>query len=72
MGCRLISISFFAKVLLQGENFDQAVEMFNAQQHDVADVINRRNAKVQKFRNSVVKRYKRLTGARNIEANPPY
>jgi hypothetical protein len=53
--------SFFAKVLLQGQNFEQAVEMFKTQKHDIADVI--KDTKVQKFRNSVVKRYKRLTGA---------
>lgn len=52
--------SFFAKVLLQGQNFDEAVEMFKTQRHEILDVI--KDNKLQKFKNSVSKRYKRLTG----------
>lgn len=54
--------SFFTRILLKQQGFEEAIESFKKQQHDIPDVI--RDTKLQKFKNSVSKRYKRLKGVK--------
>ncbi|WP_295900264.1 hypothetical protein [uncultured Vibrio sp.] len=51
---------FFTMIFLKGKNFDEAIDLFKLQSHNIPDVV--KETKLEKYQNSVSKRYNKLLG----------